>query len=213
MIADVIVVLIFLICGFIGYKTGFMKSLITIASYILSVVLSFLLYPVVSDLLLKTPLFPYLTKTVNEKIVSGSIPENPGGLWGLFAENMSGSLEKTAESISASVAEFLISLLAFVLMIVVCKILTGLIARTLTFVSKVPIIKQLNGIGGAALGFVTGIFVLYIAFALIMFSEPMKTESKMLTEIDRSWIASEMYENNYLLSWFSEEELSENNRN
>jgi len=126
---------------------------------------------------------------------------------------MSGSLEKTAESISASVAEFLISLLAFVLMIVVCKILTGLIARTLTFVSKVPIIKQLNGIGGAALGFVTGIFVLYIAFALIMFSEPMKTESKMLTEIDRSWIASEMYENNYLLSWFSEEELSENNRN
>lgn len=210
MIADVIVFGAVLLCGFIGYKTGLMKSLITIVSYALSVVLSFLLYPVVAELLLKTSLYPYLTKTVNEKIVSGSVPETSGGFWGLFVENMSESLEKTAESISASVAEFLISLLAFVLMIVVFKILTGLIARTLTFVTKVPVVKQLNRLGGAVLGGVTGVFVLYIVFALIMFSEPVKAESKVLTEIDKSWIASEMYENNYLLNWFSKEELSEN---
>ena len=199
MIADIVVASVVIIAGFIGYKTGFMKALINVVSYVISVVISFLLYPVLSDALMKTQLFPYLTKCINENYVSKSIAEGSEIAFGMFSKYISESVEKTAESISKSIAEFLIGILAFVLIVIICKIGISLIAKGLNLATKAPVIKQINRCGGMVLGVVTGIMLLYIALAAVAVSEPLKAENRIMDELNKSWIAAEMYENNILL--------------
>ena len=69
MLADICVVAIVAFFVYTGYRAGFMKSLIKIASYIISVVLSFSLYPVVSQALMKTSLYQKLIDIIGKNIM------------------------------------------------------------------------------------------------------------------------------------------------
>ncbi len=209
MIADFLVGAIIVLCGYIGYKIGFMKSLINVISYIVSLILSFILYPVVSDLLMKTELFPYLTKLINENYVSKKISDGTEKLFGVFSEYLSENVTQTAEAVSQSIAGFIISVIAFLIITIVFKIGISLIAKCLNLATKTPVIKQFNHFGGAVFGCAAGVMLLYIAFAVIAVAEPVKADERVMEEIEKSWIAAEMYENNYLLKVIGKGELDE----
>lgn len=200
MLADIVVIGVVVVFVIIGYKAGFMRSFVNIISYIVSFILSFLFYPIVSEFLLKTPLYPYLKEIINENYVSGSLQMPQDGVLGVFSKYLGTGLENAAEGISGSIAQFIIDILAFVLVIVFFKIIIRIVGNVLNIFTRLPLIKQFNRFGGALLGGLAGVLVLYIAFALMVAVAPIKSDSKIMTEINKSMFASEMYQKNVVLN-------------
>ena len=69
MLLDLIVIAILGLCIFKGYRSGFVRTCFSAASYIISIILSFVLYPVVATILKSTPLYDFLVDVVGENLL------------------------------------------------------------------------------------------------------------------------------------------------
>lgn len=204
MLADAFVVAVVVIAIVIGYKMGFLKSVISVVSYVASIILSFLFYPILSDFLVKTPIYPFFVEKLNKNYLSAekfALSED-----GFFASYLNKGIESAAEGIAGAMAQLLINIIAFVIIIILSKIAIRLIAKALNVFTKLPVIKQFNRLGGAIAGAFMGVLVVYMVFALAVVISPLKADSKVMAEIEKSSFASEMYENNILLELLNKEE-------
>ncbi len=193
MIADILVILFVVIFIWIGYKSGLMRSLIKIASYIISIIAAFLIFPVVSEFLMSTPLYVWIEQKVGE----GKIPISETS--GFFAKYLSESAESITGGISSAVAQLLINIAAFILVLILSRILMLVICKVLNVFTHLPVIKQFNRLGGAILGGVLGIITLYVVFAAVVLFAPFEENGKVIAELEKSSFAGEMYENNVLI--------------
>ncbi len=197
MIADILVIAVVVLFISIGYKAGLMRSLIKIVSYILSIIAAFLMFPVVSDFLMSTKLYTWLEAKVNESGIAINFSQNEST--GFWAKYLSEGAEGINNGISAAVTQLLVSIAAFILVLLISKLVMHVICKILNVFSKLPVINQFNRIGGAALGGVIGVIVLYIVFAGIVFFAPFEENGRVIKELEKSSFAGEMYENNILL--------------
>ena len=202
MIADIFVLLIVVFFIYSGYRAGLMRSFVKIASYIISIIVSFFLYPIVSDLLMKTPIYKSMVELVGEKYVNESISNiTEGSTFGILSKYVGEGISRAAGGISESVATLFINLLAFVIILILSKIIIRIVANLLGIFTKLPIIKQFNHLGGGILGGVLGIIVLYIVSAALLLFYPVEPDSPVAKEIETSVFASEIYENNIILDF------------
>lgn len=206
MLADIIVLSVVVISVAVGYKRGLLKSLFSVISYVASIVLSFLFYPVLSELLMKTPLYTFLVEKIGENYLGGTAGSTAVSGENFFAQYLSSGIESATNGIAGAVAQLVVNIIAFVLIVIICKIAIRLIGNTLNIFTKLPVIKQFNRLGGAVAGGLIGIVILYIAFALMVAFAPLGSDSKVVTEIENSHLASEMYNNNILLNLINGEE-------
>ena len=190
MLADICVLAAIVFFVYTGYRAGFMKSLIKIASYVISLLLSFSLYPVVSGALMKTPVYEKLVEIISDNIKPDAASF---GILGNY-------IDSGISSMSASIGTLLVNIIAFVIILVVSKILIRVIGNLLGIFTKLPVIKQFNRLGGGILGGLVGILMLYIVCAVVVLFLPLKPESNVLKEIESSTFASEIYENNVILN-------------
>ena len=204
MIADILVVLFVAIFIWVGYKSGLMRSLIKIASYIISIIVAFLVFPVVSDFLMSTKLYSWIEQKVSE---SGLPAIEPSGF---FAKYLSEGAESINNGISSAVAQLLINIAAFILVLVISRILMLVICKVLDVFTHLPVINQFNRLGGAVLGGVLGIVALYIVFAAVVLLAPFEENGKVIAELEKSSFAGEMYENNMLINLIEGEQDGKN---
>ena len=203
MLADAFVVAVVVIAIAMGYKMGFLKTFISVVSYVASIILSFFFYPVLSDFLMKTPLYPFFVEKLSKNyLASGNAAVSEGGF---FAKFLSKGIESATEGIAGAMAQLLVNIIAFVAIIILSKIAIRLIAKALNIFTKLPVIKQFNRLGGAVVGAFVGVLVVYIVFAVVVVVSPLKADSKVMAEIQKSSFASEMYENNILLGLLNKE--------
>ena len=200
MVADIIVIAVVAVFVAAGYKAGLIRSFMGIASYIISIIIAFLIYPVVSGFLVKTPLYTYLTEMVNNNYVSENMQSADTGMFGFFSKHMSEGLDAVATTVSEEIAALLINIIAFILVIVISRILIWLITKVLNIFSKLPVIKQFNRLGGALLGGIKGILILYIVFAIVTVFVPFKENGVIVKGIEESSFAGAMYEDNIILN-------------
>lgn len=199
MFADIIVIGIVVLCIIQGYKAGFFKSLVNIASYVISIILGFLLRPILAGLLMQTPLYTFFVEKINEKYPT---VESLQGEWKFLEKYVDGA----EGAFSEIVAGLLISIIAFVIAVIVCKIAIGIIAKALNLFTRLPVLKQFNSLGGAVAGGIIGIVVAYVAMALMVTCAPIESFDEVTNEIQDSTFAKEMYNNNIILNLLSGEE-------
>ncbi len=199
MLADIIVTAV--VAAFIaaGWKKGFLKSLMGMVSFALSLIVAFLIYPKVSELLASTPLYTFLTETVKEGYISKHLAE--GGSVGIFsAEYFGGELELFAGNLADGITDVMINIIAFILTLVASRLIIWIVTKTLDLFAKLPGIKMFNKLLGGVIGGLKGILILYIVFAVAVVFVPFKEDSMVLDSIEKSMLASEMYNDNVLLN-------------
>ncbi len=199
MIADIIVIAVVVVSVFLGYKSGFLKSLINVVSYIASIILSFLFYPILSDFLMDTPLYTFFVEKIGEKYSAEGIIQTE---WQFLEKYIKGA----EGAVSAAIAELLINIVSFILIVIIFKIAIKFIGNALNLFARLPVIKQFNRLGGAVTGGILGILMVYIAMALMVTIAPLETLDKATAEIQKSVFAQEMYNNNIILKFISGEE-------
>lgn len=197
MLIDVLMVLIVAAFAAYGYRRGLMRSFAGVVSYLLSAVFAAAFLPAVSGYLKKTAMTQKIAAAVNEKYVSGSLAAADGG--GLIAKYINKAAEGAADIISDNIAELIVSVIAFVAVLILARLVIMLLGRVFGVFLHLPIIKQANGLGGAALGGLLGVLVLYTAFAAAAAFVPLGN-GYIAKEIEKSSFAKGMYEDNALLN-------------
>ena len=91
---------------------------------------------------------------------------------------------------------------------ILCMIGLRFVARLLKVITNLPIIKQVNALGGGVFGFLRGALIVYGVLALIAITRPvgihLATEQYSVLDnmFETSSVASAMYENNLITNFF-----------
>lgn len=217
-IADVVVIVIIGFCVYFYYNRGLISTLFGFCSTLLSLVLSRLLSPVVANILRGTSLFESIKEYIGNSIVeNGTGGENgfisnlgiPDFLKTALLDNDNKEVYKALnvtnpkDYVSEYIASFVINIIAMVLVFVLVFILIKVLANTLNIVSKLPILKTANRLGGGILGFVQAVLIIWIGLAILtmLYGKPMFNDAN--EAVANSLIASKFYDSNILIKGLS----------
>ena len=179
--ADLILICFIALFAFIGMKRGFIKTIVGLASTLISLALTLLAYPVVSDLLHKLGVGEAITE-----IIIGVISKNEQVNLGL------GIMEKTAEASSVVV----VNVISFIAVIIFAKFILTLLIKSLNIITKLPVIKQANALLGMVMGVLSGILISYTLIGVLAALNDNNVILVVKEHLDSSLIAVLMYRGN-----------------
>ena len=179
--ADLILICFIALFAFIGMKRGFIKTIVGLASTLISLALTLLAYPVVSDLLHKLGVGEAITE-----IIIGVISKNEQVNLGL------GIMEKTAEASSVVV----VNVISFIAVIILTKFVLTLLIKSLNIITKLPVIKQADALLGMVVGLLSGILISYTLIGVLAALNDNNVVLAVKEHLDSSLIAVLMYRGN-----------------
>ena len=199
----------------VSYHKGFLRSVLELAGYIVSLVVAGLLSVSAGNWI-----FENLLRSVLEKAVSGYIATLSGGAlrsfnatlsqMGIPAQVAADSVQQGQNGVSAAVMASVVDPLgltisrgiAFLLLFIACLFVVRLVARVAQAVNRVPVIGAINRMGGAAVGVVKAFLLLFAITAVISLLLPLFSLQKNVpmtnTTFDRTYVYSYIYQINPL---------------
>lgn len=206
-IVDLVIVGIITICIIIGYVKGLTGSLIKILSFVLSLIIAFILFVPISNFVIDSTQIDenienYIRGTVNKegKSEDDNIPET-------IEDYINAKVEKATEeaktgvvnSAARDVAVTIVKAGVWISLFIVARIALILLKFITSLIAKLPVIKQLDKTGGVIYGLLEGLVIIYITLAIISFITPI-TQANLSEQINKSYIGSQMYNHNILLN-------------
>ena len=214
-VIDLIIVGILVLCIALGYRRGLAGAVLKIISFALALIIAFVLFKPVSNIIIdNTNWDESLTQGIREAIVSEPDEENAEeenaenqGMPTVIMEYINETVEEAGDSAKETVADataenvaiIIINAGVWIALFIIAKIALFFVKGIASLITKLPIIKQFDKLGGIIYGILEAIVVIYIILAIISFASPLLSNSGIIEAIQKSFIGSMMYNNNLLL--------------
>lgn len=199
---DILTAAIFVIFIFIGYKKGLLRSLYGIAALAASIIIAYLLYPYIKDIINGSQIGIGVrnlvrTKYVEPGVLSQSLDTTdlPDYMRSMVSTGRIG-LENALTGFFSNLA---LNLISFLTVFVITRLLICIVGRILHIISRLPFIRLLDRTGGIIFGIVEALLVLYLVFAVIYAAAPLRDNPTAKAYISNSTLTKTMYENNPLV--------------
>lgn len=221
LIIDGIILLILIAFMVSGAKRGLILSVFKISSSALSAFLAVLIHPFISKLLRATPLFDSIKEFVADRLgltlgtnaatqaeqarIINDLPI-PDFMSRILIENNNSVVNQLLDThtitdyICGYIANLIMSVIVTTVLLFVIKILIRAFSKTLRLVSKLPVVRQLNYIGGCGIGLFYGILVIWIVFMISMMFITFEWYDAFHSGIDSSVLGKLLYDNNPIRS-------------
>lgn len=219
-ILDIIGIIIVLFSAIIAFKKGFVKTFFSFISTFVALILAFSLCNVGAKILKEnTKIDEWLNETLtaslkinNEEQIENTENENKENYNELtttlesLPEDLKNMLdieeykENAKNTIIQNSIEIILKILAWIIIYVVARIILAVICIIFNGIMSIPFLKQINNLAGLGVGFILGIFRIYLILAFISFLTSVVSIELLMNLIKNSMILSIMYENNILLS-------------
>lgn len=210
-LVDLIIVGIILLCVAIGYKRGLTGCLIKILSFFIALIVAAILFKPAAQIAinntqidenLKSSIVEVFEKEETENVEEEEKSNSP------IMEYISDEARKATEdkkneivnSAAEKVSVNIINILAFIVVFIAARIALIFIKTLTNLITKLPLIKQCDKIGGIIYGILQGFVIIFIAFALITFISTMVNKYGLLEIINQSYLGSSLCNNNILLN-------------
>lgn len=205
-IVDLVIIAIIALCIILGYVRGLTGSLIKILSFVLSLVVAFVLFIPISNLVIdNTQIDENIEKSIREAIIGNQIKQNenmPEAITEYIGQKIELAADEAktsvADSTSREVAETIVKAGTWIILFIIARILLIFLKFITALIAKLPLIKQFDKLGGITYGVLEGIIIVYLLLALISFVGPI-FDSSFIHSINESYIGKMMYNNNLLL--------------
>ena len=205
-VVDLIVLAIIALCIILGYVRGLTGSLIKILSFVLSIVIAFVLFIPISNLVIEnTQIDESLEQSIREMIIGNEQNEEsnmPEAITDYIGQRVEQAADdaKTAvvDSTARDVAETIVKAGTWVVLFIIARILLIFLKFITALIAKLPVIKQFDKLGGIAYGLIEGLIIVYLLLALVSFIAPM-FDNSIIVAIKDSFVGSIFYNNNLLL--------------
>ena len=201
-LVDVIIIVIILISVLLAYKKGFAKLAVSLFAFLIAIILMFLLYRPISNLVINTT---YIDETienaiyekVNEVMESGD-SKNAENVDILTESVKNNTLPQTAHSLSIYIVQGGVMILLYIVIRIVLRFISALT----DLITKLPVLKQINKAGGIMYGLLRGILIVYVALLIINVVGSINPSNSIHQNIEESTMGKMMYDNNILNVFF-----------
>ena len=211
MIVDLIIGVIIILFLIIGYKKGLVFCLINLATFIVAIVLAFALCSPVAELVENTT-------EIDENMKSFIVSHMPGGeeidlkaneqLPEPIRNAIDGSVtsineakEKAIDATATEITNNVLKAICFVAIFFLVKILMLVLKVVSRIFTKIPVIEQINTLGGMIVGALEGLILVYVIFGVISLISPMLTNTAIVDSINDSFFGKMMYNNNVVVKY------------
>ena len=211
-IIDLVIIAIIALCVLVGYHKGLTGSILKIVSFVLALIIAFILFKPVSNFIInKTNWDENLEQAIKQSILKDEEKTNgetqQENMPEVITDYINNAVEKAGNeaktaivnSTARDVAIMIINIAVAITLFIVSKIILLLVKGLANLLTKLPVIKQCDKLGGIIFGILQSLAIIYIALAIISFASPMMSETGIIAGLQKSYIGSTMYNNNLLL--------------
>ena len=205
-VVDLIIIAVVLLFILLGYRKGLTGSLIKLLSFIIAVVISLVFYKPLANILIdntqidenikarmtETFIHEQETETDEEKNMPSTILDSINK----DIENATETAKKEAVDATTITIIRVASIIVLFLIVRILLIIVGLFANQIT---KLPVIRQADKIGGVVYGAVEGMIIVYMVLGIISLASVIWSDNILITAITKSAIGEMLYNNNIIL--------------
>lgn len=199
--ADIILFTVIGLFVVYGFKKGFVNSAVEMVSLVAAAVLAWLLYPVISDMLISFGVDLSLADKIGESLnmyMSGDEAVIlPQGIQSVIDEGRTEAINSAAHGI----ADTVLKVVTFAAVLIIARLIIWAGATMLNLVVSIPGISFVNRSAGMLVGAIQGIAVMYIALSVVYAASPINGVYEINKMISQSTIAKIMYENNPIVDF------------
>lgn len=206
-----------------GVQKGMIRTAFSFLSVILTLVLSFALNPQITEFVQeKTPIYEMIQENCQASIArdtetklseeTNSGEQNqfiqelplPDSVKEILIENNNIQgyehflAETFSEYISHSIATIAVSILGMILTFLLISIVLHIVGGLLDGIFSLPVLNLFNRVGGAALGMIQGIFVVWIVFLVLSLFWDTAWAQRAVAMVQENSMTNYLYENNLL---------------
>lgn len=225
--SDLLVIAIIGGFGIIGLMNGFIFSMFRLFSFFVAAVLAVKFYPLLANILQKTAFFDSIKTSILKTLLMQQQTQTPrmdnqakqaaadtiignlqlpGFLKDIIKTNLPNpsslvDLNSIMNAVATELAKVVIDVISLVLLYILIRIGLIFLRFILQGIAKLPVFKQIDKLGGFALGAVEGLLTIYIVFAIVMLLHTAPQFKGMFDAINSSLIAKFFYQNNFIVDW------------
>ena len=207
---------------FIGWRKGFLKMTLSMLALVIALIATWMFSPIVTDFLRDTPLYSMTKNAVREALEENMTSEGqtqeeqeeiledsflPAHIVEVLKENNHESVYESLKAkdfldyVSAYVAGIVINLTGVVITFVIAGLVIHIVMLLLSVVDLIPGLHAVNKLGGAFLGFVQGLILIWLLCFVVTLLAPTEIGQEMLKAIEENVFLSMIY--NGVLSFSS----------
>ena len=207
-VLDIVLLAIFALSVFIGYKKGLIGVAFNLCAFLVSIILTWILFTPVSNMVIKnTTIDDNIKNVIIEKgviVIEDNDKENEDNQINKYIQEYvskpikntaNNAIEETATIISEKVVAIGVAIGLFIV-IRIALIFLKFIAEG---IAELPFIKQCNKAGGILYGVLRGIFIVYIVLAILFFIMSINNAGVISETINSSIISKYLYTHNIIL--------------
>lgn len=201
MVVDLIIIGIVLLSTFLAYRKGMVKLAIGLCAFIISIVVTFVLYQPITNLVINGTSIDeaiedmiyekandILQKDVEEDTITSQVVED--------AKNE--MLPETARALAVNIVRGGVIIILFVAIRIALIFVTVLADA----IAKLPIINQINKTTGMIYGILRGLLLVYVVLLILAIPGEINSQNSINSSVDQSILGKAMYENNILSVFF-----------
>ena len=197
-VVDIIIVLIIVISALLAYRKGLISLSVQLLATIISILIIIVIYKPVSNLIINTTgIDEYIQNGILEK-VTDVVEQDKENNNQIVETIENGMLPETARNLSIDIVQGGVILILYILLRIALRFVTGLV----NIVAKVPIIKQINKLGGVLYGIIRGILLVYVILLLVNLSGNINSNNTVYKSVESSTLGKFMNENNLIAMAF-----------
>ena len=211
MAVDLIIIIIMVSSIFVGLKKGLISCIIDIAAVIVALILAIILCRPITNVVIENTNFDEsLATTISQNIplsdtdfkveANTNLPDGIVDYINSITENVNTSKKEAFNAIGVELASGIISVIVFIAIFVIVRLVLALIKVVSKIIDKIPLLSQVNKVGGAICGAIEGAIIIYVIFAAVSMIAPIISDTNLLELINSSNIGSIMYNNNLVLN-------------
>lgn len=207
-VVDLVIVAIILLCVLMGYKRGLTGCLVKLLAFFVALAIAVILFKPVSAIIINNTQIDEKIQTSIVEVFESEDSEseenqNNSPIMKYVSDEIENATEEKKKEIVNNVAQDtsvkIVNILAFILLYILARILLIFVKFIANIITKLPIIKQCDKIGGVLYGVLQGLLTVFILLALITFISTIVNQYALLEMINKSYIGSILYNNNILL--------------
>lgn len=217
----IVIGVLFLICLVSGWARGLFKVLLSVAGMIASIIIATYIAPSVSGYLEEhTKIDDNIAAYISEELsFSDSEEETSKGVQvevindlpisetlkaNILDNNnseMYAALGATGvyDYIAKSMAVVILNGMVFLVLVVVTQVFFSTLGKAAEGLTKLPIIRSIDKIGGGLLGAMQGLILIWILFLLLSITSTSEISQEMIKAINQISFLKLLYDNNLLL--------------
>ncbi len=184
-ILDILFAIILIYNAFIGAKEGFVKTMFNFLKYVVAFISAKIFSPHLAEYLtINSGIYQNINKSITKAVSSISVEDATVELWlekldiefipnglRMYVEDLimksQNSLQGFSEHFSENLSQVIFEAVCFVVVFVITLIIWHLIAVIVDKITDLPVLKQVNSLGGFAVGLLKGLLFCVLTSTLL----------------------------------------------